>query len=824
MLVRQELEASQPWTACKVRAKCRKIVVERGNQLLPVDWLEWMINGILLRARELPAALDARTPSHFGAQKTSACRTALDAVLHTITRREDASKRPGPSLLVYTCCAFDLQCLNAIPMLKLHNTKPLSERSNLPREYVMPSSVLIQNASQPSPTASQSFPTASNSLSLRIESAVPECAMPCLRQRLNEQFQSCNDNDWTCLCTGYSSQGFTLGELAFLCTNEGCASLSAAEEVFVYSICSGQSETVSATHSTLTLLVTATGIDTASTPTSQTQSTSSIAGVVVLPSKSQDPHTSRQTPSPTPTQTAAATFTTPSPILSPSPVESTKRPKALNHSQAAAISFGVIAVVALLLCAIWFLVHKHRAKKKGLGMHEKRRGSYDFIDETPTYPLPLFLGDITSQRYPMPLTRREPGPNPQVPARKPVRSDRILQSQITSLSATSRPASCHERVRSTESIRTLSQLLPDRPNSTLPQSLPQDSPGRKSVRTMATEFEEDQPPSPSRAKLDPLPVYAQALPSQRQLVTSLPSHPSVTRKNGANSGLEAAGNGNVRDYYVSSNAGKHHGSDTDGLPLAPTLKTSEHPLCSSPPTYAKSDARPSNVLLAGKSNSQDSTTSFESSGSYEQSCTPGRKFVQGQQMENPSIPALLSGQRAWRQKPMQDSAYQGFSRQQHCAHILQAPSQQLHFDSLPKPLRIPISDPEKTYKPPGLLLASIHQGQYAWEPSEQPVRVQPGYKSPQRYGKDVSRRGLITGVNRSMPAENNWHETAQSNIGSVHSRHRHETRPRSPIRQHQLRQHNTGQSGSLSSPLWEPKLTPRKRGDELYLDVGLPSP
>ncbi len=30
--------------------------------------------------------------------------------------------------------------------------------------------------------------------------------------------------------------------------------------------------------------------------------------------------------------------------------------------------------------------------------------------------------------------------------------------------------------------------------------------------------------------------------------------------------------------------------------------------------------------------------------------------------------------------------------------------------------------------------------------------------------------------------------------------------------------------GGLRSPLWEPKLTPRRRGEDLFLEVGLASP
>ena len=88
-------------------------------------------------------------------------------------------------------------------------------------------------------------------LPLQLRAVVPPCARQCLATYIQEEYK-CSRHGIACLCQAYSSQGFTLGELAYLCLNQSCEQAGRSQSLDQYNICTNVSGAVQATHTVLT--------------------------------------------------------------------------------------------------------------------------------------------------------------------------------------------------------------------------------------------------------------------------------------------------------------------------------------------------------------------------------------------------------------------------------------------------------------------------------------------------------------------------------------------------------------------------------------------
>jgi hypothetical protein len=112
-----------------------------------------------------------------------------------------------------------------------------------------------------------------------IQSVVPTCAQPCLQQSINQSFTTiCPNQDFTCLCTHYGSDGYTLGEKALSCIYSNiCGQDAAPNPTPVYNICDSVANAVLPTHTNIQAALfggpgSSTGIPSVSSATSTSSS------------------------------------------------------------------------------------------------------------------------------------------------------------------------------------------------------------------------------------------------------------------------------------------------------------------------------------------------------------------------------------------------------------------------------------------------------------------------------------------------------------------------------------------------------------------------
>jgi len=347
---------------------------------------------------------------------------------------------------------------------------------------------------------------ASRSLPQQLQDTIPSCAQSCLQTYIQQQYGSCSSESFDCLCAAYSSGGYTVGELALICLDVFCPSPSVspspAEQEYVYEICSAQVGAVSPTHSTLTVPAT--------TATSTRHVTTT--AVLVHPTSTHTSRTSDSSSSVTTTRTSmtesehatsTSTRTMTTHTTSAAEVTSSSRNTMLTSAEAVGVSVGAFAGLALVIALIWLCVRIRRRRKQAVKQEdanlEKRRGSYDFVDNAPPRFSPFHyghadprgpLGGFQDRRVELPSSderHRNEWYREQFPSQPTVRA--VEHGTPGSL----------DSQRSNESMRTVSQLLPDRPETASPRPPPplvivKEPVRQSSARSPNTIFEEDRSP------------------------------------------------------------------------------------------------------------------------------------------------------------------------------------------------------------------------------------------------------------------------------------------------------------------------------------------
>ena len=346
------------------------------------------------------------------------------------------------------------------------------------------------------------LPGRDTSLPPFLESTIPQCAQPCISDVVQKGFvpSICpGTTSISCLCGHYSNSGYTLGEMSLACLTSACKSADSSDALKAYQICNNQTAAVTPSHSVLTLLSPAAP---SSSSTFLIHSASSTSTMRSTPSSSM----SITSAIPKETGTALTTLTSTSVVISSvvlplaSSVEvpaatptASHNQTSLTRMQAAGVSVGTIGAVlvigALLSCCVCVRRRKRREK------NGKRKHSYDFIDKSPPR-------SPDEARSPTVIDRNFT----RIPPKRPSRPASLLERARSFIA---RPETRPSSPESVSSQRSASQLLPEKPPHS-PHVITQ-LVRPFSTSTKVTEFEEDRTPGvakPMYFPRPPLPVYA----------------------------------------------------------------------------------------------------------------------------------------------------------------------------------------------------------------------------------------------------------------------------------------------------------------------------
>nr|POE75638.1 hypothetical protein CFP56_53750 [Quercus suber] len=231
-----------------------------------------------------------------------------------------------------------------------------------------------------------SFRRRRSSLPDQLSASVPSCAQSCISTYVSQEFGMCASDDFSCLCSQYSSEGFTLGELTYGCLSIACDQQTVNADKFVaYDVCDANSEAVTPTHTQSLFLpsTTATSVLVSvtsaqmSSPSSDMTSTTTASS---LRTTSSDSATQISTSTISRGVSGIASSTT---VAASSTASTDSSSSGLNKAQAVGVSVAVFGTV-LLIIAIAFLVAVMRRRKSTSKLDKNsKRTSYDFIDVTP---------------------------------------------------------------------------------------------------------------------------------------------------------------------------------------------------------------------------------------------------------------------------------------------------------------------------------------------------------------------------------------------------------------------------------------------------------
>lgn len=332
---------------------------------------------------------------------------------------------------------------------------------------------------------------------------IPSCAQPCVEKFVTSEYpsNSCSGlGDIDCLCRTNTTSGLTLGEATLSCTISFC-SLDVVSSSNVYEICNSVSGALPETHPTITatiLQTTSTFIPASSTQTSTSNTaystpSASKTTLVTSPSSTRPVTTSQSSPS-TSWTTSIKSSASQSAHSSPSP-SATQSASSLSTPAVVGVSVST-GISALFLAGVffYFCVRKiRRGKSETFEIGGSMAEPPDFAPSTPRNPPPnpgQNAGENTVKptfhNFPLePVTRGGPLITVTKQAAGPAPTGEAIGIAITP--ETERGGS----PESQSSQRTLSQLLPDKPDYALyPEPLRL---SRQGVRPTSggTAFEED---------------------------------------------------------------------------------------------------------------------------------------------------------------------------------------------------------------------------------------------------------------------------------------------------------------------------------------------
>ncbi|KAK7558711.1 hypothetical protein IWX49DRAFT_186635 [Phyllosticta citricarpa] len=239
------------------------------------------------------------------------------------------------------------------------------------------------------PSFAWAYPRASSTSALAISTSfpsylqadVPNCAQPCLQTILRDEYPTtCSSAaDIACYCTQYSSSGLSLGEAAYECAVASCTSTKNLASS--YSICDGIAAAVAPTHTILTFTAQITSTASRATRTGSlstpTVAHNSTVRSTSTPAANSASHASTLSTKQTPSSTSAHASSTNVPLTTATAANSNSTASyekgGLSNSQVAGITVGGVAGAALLVGAVFFLAWlRKRHRRKNDDVLEKR--------------------------------------------------------------------------------------------------------------------------------------------------------------------------------------------------------------------------------------------------------------------------------------------------------------------------------------------------------------------------------------------------------------------------------------------------------------------
>ncbi|KAF2873592.1 hypothetical protein BDV95DRAFT_347966 [Massariosphaeria phaeospora] len=226
-------------------------------------------------------------------------------------------------------------------------------------------------------------------LPVTLERAVPACAQPCLRTSLLRRFPTaCTDQaNLSCLCSRYSIDGESLGEVALGCIYAACPTVDSTAPS-AYGVCLGERGAVSPTKTALTVVVTSSTrsiIMASSSVRIVTTSTSLSTLASTLPPSitSTSRPSSQPLPIPSDTVVADSVSITPSatsisttPAVNATGIDN-PGPKPMSPAQIAGLSVAAAAtfIIAIGLMALSVFLRRRREQNEEVDILEKRTQS-----------------------------------------------------------------------------------------------------------------------------------------------------------------------------------------------------------------------------------------------------------------------------------------------------------------------------------------------------------------------------------------------------------------------------------------------------------------
>ncbi|TKA22272.1 hypothetical protein B0A50_08234 [Salinomyces thailandicus] len=639
--------------------------------------------------------------------------------------------------------------------------------------------------------------------------------------------------------------------------------------------------------------------------------------------------------------TAAATSSTSSPTdsstSSSSAVAAANTPSSTSHSdtlssaEAVGVSIAAFAGMVLLIACIYGIAFFRRRKLKA--QREEKHDSFDFIDEEPIRS--------SSFRHNAPTNSTAPFHGPAFStsevlnekrdtaawyqAQFPAPAQAASRDKSAWVSALGRSHSPLSRAPSNDSLRTVSQLLPEKPGSTpytrqQPPARPRRSPRTSNVVAMspATLFEEDRdtrvvsqtipplpnPPISTGRKLglpgkdirqpqfapqytcspedirppqlslqipQPAARPAQTLPNPHLTFPPPPLTPgspptdhtslsSVARKSTTSTAAPS-----LLNYYTSSLSGSSNPSPSSNeddqkslispvalepqqrVPTKPQPGKADRPkpkqkqkpaaITTAKPVYPpravrSSSTRTGGTPIPGSRDSRASDTSFESTDPDEPTppdeekpnqLSPVAETAQSPvaHIRYPKIPRS-SNQSIPRSPPILSSPSQHKVKNTETASPVHARAREQHNTASPRtPQRPP------PVFPGGELSGTTQVSTTKPRPTQQEKTPNPETPTPSLPHK--SNPQIPPTVPASSPLKSYGRRSTRKPPPSLTL---HSTPTPTPTSNRQKTPRSPDSSGQevwqrrsgLESPLWKPKLTPRRRGEDLFLEVGVVSP
>jgi hypothetical protein len=364
----------------------------------------------------------------------------------------------------------------------------------------------------------QSRASGASSVPQLLQSTLPTCAQQCVSSYIPQLFPNCVTDDLTCLCTGYGSQDYTLGEVSYLCVQTSCQNDSAglSSQVAAYNICKSQAGAVANKHTVL-VLPTATTLS----PTSTTTKTVVSSGGTTTGGPTSNPATTTgtgngQSTTALPGSGAGVGWTATTTVTVSDAAATTTGTSSqhggstsLSSAQAVGVSLAAFGTLFLLVLIIWLcLCCRRRKSTKQVAKSEPFDSKAEVRRRTwkPRMGVTQIRASLNIRQAPPAANDSEMSTAPWVAQRTPrgasskSRVEPIRGMRPTS--STNRPASRWSH-KSAESNGSVAHLLPTKRSAaeeetsrgTTPPAagVPHKSPKiTANIHTPATVFEEDQ--------------------------------------------------------------------------------------------------------------------------------------------------------------------------------------------------------------------------------------------------------------------------------------------------------------------------------------------